>query len=44
MLATLIGHTYGVRGCAVTPDGCWVVSASEDRTLKVCDLDDSSGN
>jgi WD40 repeat protein len=38
-LATLEDHTAGVRGCAVTPDGQRVVSASEDKTLKVWDLD-----
>ena len=34
----LIGHTGRVRGCAVTPDGQRVISASEDKTLVVWDL------
>ncbi len=37
-MATLEGHTKGVNACAVAPDGRHVVSASEDRTLKVWDL------
>jgi hypothetical protein len=37
-LATLAGHTGSVAGCAVTPDGRHVVSASYDHTLKVHDL------
>jgi WD40 repeat protein len=35
--ATLSGHTSGVTGCAVSPDGSWIVSASRDQTLKVWD-------
>ena len=27
----------GVIGCAVSPDGTWIVSASEDKTLKIWD-------
>ncbi|HEX8114450.1 MAG TPA: AAA family ATPase, partial [Kofleriaceae bacterium] len=34
---TLEGHVAPVLACAVTPDGARVVSASEDRTLKVWD-------
>ena len=34
----LVGHHEGVSGCAVTPDGRRVVSASSDKTLKVWDL------
>jgi WD40 repeat protein len=34
---TLFGHTYIVRGCAVSGDGRLIVSASEDGTLKVWD-------
>jgi nucleoside phosphorylase len=37
-LATLGGHTDWVTGCAVTPDGRHVVSASHDHTLKVWEL------
>ena len=35
---TLKGHTHRVMGCAVTPDGRRLVSASWDNTLKVWDL------
>ena len=34
-MRTLLGHTDRVRGCAVAPNGSWIVSASDDRTLKV---------
>ena len=34
---TLQGHTAGVNGCAVSPDGAFIVSASGDNTLKVWD-------
>jgi WD40 repeat protein len=37
LLRTLAGHTRWVRGCAVSPDGRWIVSASDDKTLKVWD-------
>jgi WD40 repeat protein len=36
---TLDGHTGWVRACAVTADGSRVVSASDDHTLRVWDLD-----
>ncbi len=36
---TFEGHGDSVRGCAVTPDGRRVVSASADGTLKVWDLE-----
>jgi len=31
----LEGHTDWVRGCAVDPQGRWIVSASDDKTLRV---------
>ena len=37
LIRTLQGHTYWVNGCAVSPDGAFIVSASEDNTLKVWD-------
>ncbi len=36
---TLDGHTGWVRACAITADGSRVVSASDDHTLRVWDLD-----
>ncbi|OJT17291.1 hypothetical protein BO221_45020 [Archangium sp. Cb G35] len=36
---TLDGHHGWVRGCAVTPDGRRVVSASNDKTLKIWDVE-----
>ena len=36
---TLIGHSAIVRACAVSADGKRAVSGSEDKTLKVWDLD-----
>jgi WD40 repeat protein len=34
---TLLGHAKWVRGCAVSPDGGWLVSASYDHTLRIWD-------
>jgi WD40 repeat protein len=36
---TLEGHEAGVNGCVVTPDGRHVVSASDDGSLKVWELE-----
>jgi WD40 repeat protein len=36
---TLAGHTEGIFAVAVTPDGQRAVSASQDKTLKVWDLE-----
>ncbi len=38
LIQTLRGHTDGVKGIVVTPDGQNVVSGSLDKTLKVWDL------
>jgi WD40 repeat protein len=38
LVRDLAGHTGWVMACAVTPDGRHVVSASEDKTLKVWEL------
>ena len=38
LLRDLAGHTLTVTACAVTPDGRHVVSASDDKTLKVWEL------
>ena len=37
LIRTLQGHTIWVEGCAVSPDGAFIVSASYDKTLKVWD-------
>lgn len=37
LIRTLIGHTGGVSGCAISPEGGYIVSASFDNTLKVWD-------
>jgi WD40 repeat protein len=36
-LRTFVGHTSEVNGCAISPDGTWIVSASSDKTLRVWD-------
>jgi WD40 repeat protein len=38
LIRTLGGHWDEVRGCAISPDGDYIVSASRDRTLKVWDV------
>jgi WD40 repeat protein len=37
LIRTLSGHTNEVRGCAISPAGDFIVSASCDNTLKVWD-------
>jgi WD40 repeat protein len=37
LVRSLAGHTDQVHGCAVSPDGAWIVSASGDGTLKIWD-------
>jgi WD40 repeat protein len=39
LVRDLVGHAWTVNACAVTPDGRRVVSASNDDTLKVWDLE-----
>ena len=36
-MRTLLGHTYDVTGCAISPSGDYIVSASTDWTLMVWD-------
>ena len=38
---TLSGHRHEVNGCAISPDGTLIASASEDKTLKIWEV--SSG-
>jgi WD40 repeat protein len=38
LVRDLVGHADGVTASAVTPDGRRVISASQDRTLKIWDL------
>ncbi len=35
LIRTLQGHTHIVNGCAVSPDGEWLVSCSDDQTLNL---------
>lgn len=37
---TLSGHTGAINALAVSPDGLWIVSASEDGTLREWSLED----
>jgi hypothetical protein len=37
LIRTLSGHTYEVFGCAISPSGDYIVSASDDGTLKIWD-------
>jgi WD40 repeat protein len=37
LIRTLSGHTSEVRGCAISPVGDFIVSASDDNTLKIWD-------
>jgi WD40 repeat protein len=37
LVRTLSGHMDLVAGCAISPDGSFIVSASRDNTLKVWD-------
>jgi NACHT domain- and WD repeat-containing protein len=40
--ATLVGHTGHVNAVAITPDGRWAVSGSDDGTLKVWSLENGT--
>jgi WD40 repeat protein len=42
LLRTLAGHSASVNGCAVSPDGTLIASASADGTVKVWDV--AAGN
>jgi Tol biopolymer transport system component len=37
-LAVLAGHTDAVIGCAIAPDGSWIVSTSSDMTVRIWDV------
>jgi WD40 repeat protein len=39
VLRTLIGHKYAVHGCAWSPDGARIVSASYDNTVRIWDAE-----
>src|SRR3989440_7417877 len=38
VMRTLRGHTGPVTGCAISPDGTWIASTSEDQTLRIWDV------
>jgi WD40 repeat protein/transcriptional regulator with XRE-family HTH domain len=38
LIRTLHGHTRPVTDCAISPDGTWIVSASEEGTLRLWDV------
>ncbi len=42
LVRTLAGHTGSVQGCAVSPDGTWIVSASQGRALEIWDAADGT--
>ena len=35
LLRTLTGHTVGIRSLAIDPNGQYLVSGSEDKTIKI---------
>lgn len=39
LVRTMYGHSGGINGLALTPDGKWVVSASNDHTLRVWSME-----
>lgn len=38
-IATIAGHSQGVRSCAFSPDGRQIVTGSWDKTLKIWDVE-----
>lgn len=37
LVRVFVGHIYGVKDCVFSPDGCWVLSASQ-RQLRLWDI------
>jgi WD40 repeat protein len=37
LVATLTGHAGSVHAVAASPDGCWIVSGSTDKTIRIWD-------
>jgi WD40 repeat protein len=40
----LTGHTDGVNGCAFSPDGALLATASDDRTIRLWQLPDGTAH
>ena len=38
LLRTFVGHEHGIHAVAMTPDGRYAISGSDDRTAKLWDL------
>jgi WD40 repeat protein len=39
-LATLTGHTSTVRAVAISPDGSWLATGGDDKTIRIWKTDD----